>query len=263
MCDRSYHFQSFLAASSSAPAPAPVTCQNGHCATTSPLVHSLNEKWMEDVLRLWTSIDEEFVQTRKVFSVGVSDFHFEALRALYDASSLKPCVDHFNIDTCCVVSIFVAEQTFWLLYWFSAILILFFNANFLSHGWFADAVKFAKLCARARHPTTDAQWSHSIPAEGYFPFILRLQQGRTGDPMFDFWAYVGGEVMRRYRIVWKKYMRNIHMDVAQGAGEPCLVRIFNQKFSFWHPQDFGNDIIFHFLLCRISEIPDYVSEYIL
>lgn len=68
---------------------------------------SFDEEWFSNVLWLWNKVDEEFVATQKVFSVGVADLHLEALKELYDASRVKPCVDHFNLSKCCVVSYFL------------------------------------------------------------------------------------------------------------------------------------------------------------
>lgn len=66
---------------------------------------SFDADWFANVLRLWEKVDEEFVSTQKVFSMGVADFHLEALKALYEASRVKPCVDHFNFSKCCVLSL--------------------------------------------------------------------------------------------------------------------------------------------------------------
>jgi len=60
-------------------------------------------KWFARVLGLWTEIEEKLVNAGLVMSVGVADFHLAPLQRLYDAVKVKPCVDHFNIDGCCVV----------------------------------------------------------------------------------------------------------------------------------------------------------------
>jgi glutamate--cysteine ligase regulatory subunit len=62
----------------------------------------LDEEWFAKVLKAWTEV-ESLVVANKVVSVGVADFQLPALRALYERSKLKPCVDHYNIEGCCVV----------------------------------------------------------------------------------------------------------------------------------------------------------------
>ncbi|KAI1699932.1 aldo/keto reductase family domain-containing protein [Ditylenchus destructor] len=63
----------------------------------------IDRKWFSEVVRLWKQIETELIGPGKVFSVGVADFGLEALRALYNEVTIKPCVDHFNIEGCCVV----------------------------------------------------------------------------------------------------------------------------------------------------------------
>ncbi|CAD5226087.1 unnamed protein product [Bursaphelenchus okinawaensis] len=63
----------------------------------------LDKEWFDKVLKAWNKIDEELVQTNKVVSVGVADFELPALKALYEFAEHKPCVNHYNIEGCCVV----------------------------------------------------------------------------------------------------------------------------------------------------------------
>lgn len=63
----------------------------------------LDEEWFGKVLKTWTEV-EALVDTKKVVSVGVADFELPALKALHERANLKPCVDHYNIEGCCVVS---------------------------------------------------------------------------------------------------------------------------------------------------------------
>jgi len=61
-------------------------------------------KWFEQVLQLWHKVEDELVDTGKVLSVGVADFHLAPLQKLYESvKKVKPYVDHFNIEGCCVV----------------------------------------------------------------------------------------------------------------------------------------------------------------
>uniref|UniRef100_A0A915CZ75 GCS light chain n=1 Tax=Ditylenchus dipsaci TaxID=166011 RepID=A0A915CZ75_9BILA len=64
---------------------------------------NVDDKWIEQVVKVWASIETELVAPGKVFSVGVADFELSSLAALYDKVKIKPCVDHFNIEGCCVV----------------------------------------------------------------------------------------------------------------------------------------------------------------
>ncbi|TMS36635.1 hypothetical protein L596_003754 [Steinernema carpocapsae] len=61
-----------------------------------------DEKWMEGVVGLWKKI-EELVNSGKVVSAGVADLQLNHLEKLYNAADVKPCVNHFNIEGCCVV----------------------------------------------------------------------------------------------------------------------------------------------------------------
>jgi glutamate--cysteine ligase regulatory subunit len=59
--------------------------------------------WFSEVLRIWNEVSTKLVANGKVFSVGVADFQLGALKKLYESASTKPCVNHFNIEGCCVV----------------------------------------------------------------------------------------------------------------------------------------------------------------
>lgn len=59
--------------------------------------------FLEKVIKIWRDL-EEFVGTSKVTNLGVADFNVNQLKKLFDAATIKPCVNHFNIDSCCVVS---------------------------------------------------------------------------------------------------------------------------------------------------------------
>jgi diketogulonate reductase-like aldo/keto reductase len=62
----------------------------------------LDEEWFAKITTAWARA-ESLVEGNKVVSVGVADFELPALKALYERSNLKPCVDHYNIEGCCVV----------------------------------------------------------------------------------------------------------------------------------------------------------------
>ncbi|KAH7730808.1 Protein E01A2.1 a [Aphelenchoides avenae] len=63
---------------------------------------NVDQEWLQNVLRIWNEL-EQMVASEKVVTVGVADFQLSQLKALYEAASLKPVVDHFNIEACCVV----------------------------------------------------------------------------------------------------------------------------------------------------------------
>jgi glutamate--cysteine ligase regulatory subunit len=63
----------------------------------------LDEIWFEKVVHTWSEV-EKLVESNKVVSAGVADFELPALKALYERSTIKPCVNHYNIEGCCVVS---------------------------------------------------------------------------------------------------------------------------------------------------------------
>lgn len=62
-----------------------------------------NSQWITNILELWQKF-EQLISNEKVLSVGVADLHLIPLKAIYECgSTLKPCLDHFNIEGCCVV----------------------------------------------------------------------------------------------------------------------------------------------------------------
>ena len=63
----------------------------------------MDNVWLEKVATVWKEL-EKFVQNGKVISIGVADFNLKALTLLVDKVDIKPCVNHFSIDGCCVVS---------------------------------------------------------------------------------------------------------------------------------------------------------------
>lgn len=64
----------------------------------------VDQAWLDKILAVWKDL-EKHVQSGKVVSIGVSDFNLKALQTLNDAAEIKPCVNHYNIDGCCVVSL--------------------------------------------------------------------------------------------------------------------------------------------------------------
>ncbi|KAE9547911.1 hypothetical protein FO519_008880 [Halicephalobus sp. NKZ332] len=62
----------------------------------------VDQAWLDKILPIWKDL-EKLVQSGKVVSIGVSDFNIKALQMLVDAAETKPCVNHYNIDGCCVV----------------------------------------------------------------------------------------------------------------------------------------------------------------
>jgi glutamate--cysteine ligase regulatory subunit len=62
----------------------------------------LDQKWFDQVLSIWKHV-EDLLASQKVISAGVAEFQLVQLKALYEAAKTKPALDHFNIDSCCVV----------------------------------------------------------------------------------------------------------------------------------------------------------------
>lgn len=63
-------------------------------------------EWIQNIIELWRKC-EELIKNEKILSVGVADLHLAPLKSIYEcSSSLKPCLDHFNIEGCCVVRLF-------------------------------------------------------------------------------------------------------------------------------------------------------------
>lgn len=61
--------------------------------------------WLDKVYTVWQDL-EKMVNNGKVISIGVADFNLRALQMLVDKAEIKPCVNHYNIDGCCVVSFY-------------------------------------------------------------------------------------------------------------------------------------------------------------
>ncbi|KAI6229569.1 GCS light chain [Aphelenchoides besseyi] len=62
----------------------------------------LDGEWFERIAKAWSEA-EKLVDSGKVVSVGVADFEYPALQKLIQTARHKPCVDHYNIEGCCVV----------------------------------------------------------------------------------------------------------------------------------------------------------------
>lgn len=67
------------------------------------LKNLLESKWIQNIIELYTKI-ETLVAIGKVLSIGVGDLHLKPLKAIYENVKIKPCLDHFNIEGCCVVN---------------------------------------------------------------------------------------------------------------------------------------------------------------
>ncbi|MFH4974993.1 hypothetical protein AB6A40_001702 [Gnathostoma spinigerum] len=59
-------------------------------------------RWLSKVLPLWRQL-EKLVGDGFLAAIGVADLQLPALRALYKEADVKPCINHFNIENCCVV----------------------------------------------------------------------------------------------------------------------------------------------------------------
>lgn len=67
-------------------------------------------EWIQNIIELWRKC-EELIKNEKILSVGVADLHLAPLKSIYECgSSLKPCLDHFNIEGCCVVRFFLVDN---------------------------------------------------------------------------------------------------------------------------------------------------------
>lgn len=77
----------------------------------------IDHVWLDKVLTIWNEL-EKLVQSGKLISIGVSDFDLEALQMLVDKAETKPCVNHYNIDGCCVVSIYIICELYYFLLYF-------------------------------------------------------------------------------------------------------------------------------------------------
>lgn len=71
-------------------------------------------EWINNMIGLWQKL-EKLINNEKVINVGVADLHLAPLKAIYECgSSLKPCLDHFNIEGCCVVVFLILTFLFFL-----------------------------------------------------------------------------------------------------------------------------------------------------
>src|SRR5690606_31812177 len=114
------------------------------------------------ILAVWSDL-EKLVQSGKVVSIGVSDFILKALQMLVDAAETKPCVNHYNIDGCCVVSLPYKIN-------FNTIIIHSYNE------FFTGSSRSPEICSRKRHSAIDSQRSSSFPPPRSLPDHLYLEQ---------------------------------------------------------------------------------------
>ncbi|KAF7639545.1 hypothetical protein Mgra_00000875 [Meloidogyne graminicola] len=70
--------------------------------STSP--DSFDEKWFNEVLRIWKDAENGLIAQRKVLSLGVADFQLPELELLFKRVTHKPGIVHVFIDGCCVVN---------------------------------------------------------------------------------------------------------------------------------------------------------------
>ena len=63
----------------------------------------VDETWLQKVLAIWKELEAR-VTSQQVLALGVADFNLKALKVLFYQSTVKPSVNHFNIDGCCLVS---------------------------------------------------------------------------------------------------------------------------------------------------------------
>lgn len=88
----------------------------------------IDHVWLDKVLTIWNEL-EKLVQIGKLVSIGVSDFDLNALRMLVDKAETKPCVNHYNIDGCCVVS-------------------FLYKNKMLIHSFYLGTTRFTTICTR-------------------------------------------------------------------------------------------------------------------
>uniref|UniRef100_A0A7E4V394 GCS light chain n=1 Tax=Panagrellus redivivus TaxID=6233 RepID=A0A7E4V394_PANRE len=62
----------------------------------------IDNTWVEKVVGVWKEL-EQHIQSGKIISIGVADFNLHALKELVNNVDIKPCVNHFSVDGCCVV----------------------------------------------------------------------------------------------------------------------------------------------------------------
>uniref|UniRef100_A0A914LLG6 GCS light chain n=1 Tax=Meloidogyne incognita TaxID=6306 RepID=A0A914LLG6_MELIC len=65
---------------------------------------SIDEKWLNEVLRVWKEIENGLIAQRKVLYMGVADFQLPELDLLFKKAAHKPGIVHVFIDGCCVVN---------------------------------------------------------------------------------------------------------------------------------------------------------------
>nr|CAD2136024.1 unnamed protein product [Meloidogyne enterolobii] len=65
---------------------------------------SIDEKWFNEVLRVWKEIENGLIAQRKVLYMGVADFQLPELDLLFKKAAHKPGIVHVFIDGCCVVN---------------------------------------------------------------------------------------------------------------------------------------------------------------
>ena len=63
----------------------------------------IDERWFNEVLRIWKEVQSELVSKGKVSYMGVADFQLPELQRLFQATSVKPRVVHVYIEGCCMV----------------------------------------------------------------------------------------------------------------------------------------------------------------
>uniref|UniRef100_A0A915LG49 GCS light chain n=1 Tax=Meloidogyne javanica TaxID=6303 RepID=A0A915LG49_MELJA len=65
---------------------------------------SIDEKWFNEVLRVWKETENGLIAQRKVLYMGVADFQLPELDLLFKKAVHKPGIVHVFIDGCCVVN---------------------------------------------------------------------------------------------------------------------------------------------------------------
>lgn len=59
-------------------------------------------RWLSSVEPIWRQL-ELLVDKRLISAIGVADLQVEQLKAICEVANVKPCINHFNIEGCCVV----------------------------------------------------------------------------------------------------------------------------------------------------------------
>ncbi|CAK5091485.1 unnamed protein product [Meloidogyne enterolobii] len=65
---------------------------------------SIDDKWFNEVLRVWKETENGLIAQRKVLYMGVADFQLPELDLLFKKAVHKPGIVHVFIDGCCVVN---------------------------------------------------------------------------------------------------------------------------------------------------------------